>query len=123
MGLDGGVEIREDGLPKIAGRAMVEERVMTPTGETPQGGLFATWGLIEWIIGALWTAGLAIAGFVWRQSGKIDMLESRLVVLEREAQLREKMDDARHKENVHILRGLQFGLQGLAARIDKIYER
>jgi hypothetical protein len=94
---------------------------MTP-GE-PQNGVFASWGLVEWMVGAIWTAGLTVAGFVYKQSGKIDALENRIALLEREAEMREKADDNRHKENVHILRGLQIQIQGIVSRVDQIYRR
>jgi hypothetical protein len=81
----------------------------------PQQDFTASWGFIEWAIGAAWTAGMVVAGFVWRLATRVEMLE-------REQIIREKADDDRHKENVHIMRGMQQQMHGMIIRIDDIFK-
>lgn len=75
----------------------------------------ASWGFIEWAITAAWTLGMVVAGFVWRLATRVEMLE-------REQVAREKADDNRHKENVHVMRVLQQQMSGMIVRIDQIYQ-
>lgn len=84
-------------------------------------GVFATWGFIEWALGAAWVVGLAVAGFVWRLTVKIDDLASRTEILEKEAEMRERADTQRHNDNIHLMRGIQQQLSGVIVRIDNIY--
>jgi hypothetical protein len=74
----------------------------------------ASWGFIQWAVGAALTGCMTVAGFVWRLSNRVEMLE-------REQVLREKADDARHAENIHVMRGLQQQMSGIIIRIDQIY--
>lgn len=71
--------------------------------------------MIEWVISAVCTAGLAVAAFVWRLATRVEMLE-------REQIIREKADDERHRENVDIMRGLQRQMHGMIVRIDDLFK-
>lgn len=81
-----------------------------------QDGFFASWDIVKWALAAIWTAGFAVVGFVWR-------LSTRIEILEHEAEMREAADDRRHAENVHILRGLQQQLRDMTSRIDNMFTR
>lgn len=80
----------------------------------PQQSFTESWGFIQWAMGGVIAAGMTVATFVWRLATRVEMLE-------REQVIREKADDDRHKENVHVMRGLQQQMSGIIVRIDEIY--
>lgn len=79
-------------------------------------GFFAHWTNIEWLIAAIWTSGLLVAGWVWRLSLKVAMLEHSFE--EREANV-----ERRHEENLNASRGLQQQITNLTERLDRLMDR
>lgn len=70
------------------------------------------WGNIEWAVAGIITAGMAVAGFVWRLSIKVMMLEHMI-------QKNDEDTNKRHEENMHVIRGLRQEIFALTARIDR----
>lgn len=77
---------------------------------------WAHWTNIEWLIAAVWTAGLLVAGWVWRLSLKVAMLEHTL-------EEREEHIERRHVENLRSNERLQGQIASLTSRLDRLMER
>lgn len=77
---------------------------------------FAAWTNVEWLLGGVIGCGAAVAGFVYRLSLRVALLEHNFAV-------REENDERRHQENLHVARGLQQQLVSLGERIDRLVDR
>lgn len=75
---------------------------------------------IQWGVEASWGAGLIVAGFLWRLSVKVNVMEA---ILQSRLQQFDTDTERRHSENLHTLRGVQMQLNSLAERIDKVKDR
>jgi len=73
---------------------------------------WAHWSNIEWLIAGMMGAGILVAGFVWRLSIKVMMLEHMVVKNDDDT-------DKRHEENMHQIRGLRQEIHALTVRIDR----
>lgn len=73
------------------------------------------WGLTEWAVGAVWTAALTIAGFLWR-------LSSRVKILEDGVEMREENTERRHRENLAAWDRIDARVAQLTARLDGIVD-
>jgi hypothetical protein len=82
----------------------------------PNENFWAHWSNIEWLISGIIACGTAISVFVWRLSVKVLLLEHKLEMTERD-------QSQRHAENVHLQRGVQMRIDGLASRIDRWFGR
>ena len=76
------------------------------------GSFWSSWTNIEWLIAGIIGAGSAVAGFVYRLSIKVSMLEHMV-------QLNDKDTNRRHEENLHIARGTQQRLDAISYRMDR----
>lgn len=74
-----------------------------------------TWSLIEWAIGASWTAALTIAGFLWRLSSRVKYLEDGV-------EMREENTERRHRENLAAWARIDERVAQLTARLDGIVD-
>ena len=90
-------------------------------------GVLLTWDDIKWIMGATWTAGLAVVGFIWRMALKVTRLEESMHDSEQGV-------NRRHKENIESRRRLEEELdlvnksildmwKSISDRIDRIKDR
>lgn len=73
---------------------------------------WAHWGNVEWLIAGILAAGVTVAGFVWR-------LSLRVMLLEEKTDKSDKHTSERHEENMHQIRGLRSEIHALTARIDR----
>ena len=74
------------------------------------------WSNVEWVIAGVVATVVPIAGFVWRLSIKMALLEYRISE-------NDKDEDRRHEENVHLQRGLQQRMDSISYRIDRVLGR
>ena len=77
---------------------------------------FASWSNVQWLIGGVIGAGTLVAGWVYR-------LSLRVALLEHNFEERESNSERRHQENLHVARGLQQQLISLGERIDRLVDR
>lgn len=73
---------------------------------------WAHWSNIEWVVAGVVASGIAIAGFVWRLSVKVALLEHMV-------RINDEDEERRHSENVNLTRGLQTRIDALSYRIDR----
>lgn len=91
-----------------------------PAGDS--GFWLPTW-LIESALGAAWTAGLTVAGFVYALSGRVTTLEVEQKTLEKILTERDASTDRRHAENINAAHALQMQIKALTERIDRWVDR
>lgn len=77
---------------------------------------WAHWSNIEWVVAGILSAGIIVAGFVWRLSIKVALLEHMI-------DDNDKDEDRRHTENINLQRGVQMRLDSLSQRIDRVFGR
>ena len=85
---------------------------MVPSNNEPAG-LIASWGTVEWWLGAAWICGVAVAGFMWRVALKVALLDQQITTLENIVEKNDSDTERRHQENVHVIRNLTARIDGL----------
>ena len=86
------------------------------TNPQDSGNFFASWGFVEFAVAAAWTVVTGLAGFVYRLTMRVGMLEDG-------AELREVNTERRHKENLAAWDRIDNRVAQLTARLDGVVDR
>ena len=101
-----------------------------PIAPPPTDGLgnpFHDWGFLEWVLTTVVTAGLAVAGFVWRLALRLAGLDADMRALESKQEENHRENRSRHEELMGELRQTRQTIDSihrdLTRRVDQFFDR